>query len=137
MGRNQRGDWGNRKPIPDKDPDGFAKVEGRYLERFLEGIPLVLGYTEVAYLKRKTETPIEPSRGLLPAFRITERLRRAMPGGKRVVHRRAAVPHEAELAGGDGLKGGLECRAWAGPEAEGVPTGGAGADHLREVPPAK
>jgi hypothetical protein len=74
----KRGDWANRNPISDKDPEGFAKVEGRYLERFLEGIPLELGYTEVAYVKRKTETPIEPSRGLLPAFRVTERLRRAM-----------------------------------------------------------
>ena len=65
-------------PISEKDPEGFAKVEGRFIERFLEGIPLVLGYTEVAYTRRKTETSIEPSRGLLPAFRITERLRRAV-----------------------------------------------------------
>ena len=65
-------------PISEKDPEGFAKVEGRFIERFLEGIPLVLGYTEVAYTRSKTETPIEPSRGLLPAFRITERLRRAV-----------------------------------------------------------
>lgn len=81
----KRGDWSNRNPISDKDPEGFAKVEGRYLERFLEGIPLVLGYTEVAYVKRKTETPIEPSRGLLPAFRVTERLRRA-------IHKEIAAP---------------------------------------------
>jgi hypothetical protein len=81
----KRGDWGNRNPISDKDPEGFAKVEGRYLERFLEGIPLELGYAEVAYVKRKTETPIEPSRGLLPAFRATERLRRAM-------HKEIAAP---------------------------------------------
>jgi hypothetical protein len=74
----KRGDWGNRKPIPNSDPDGFAKVEGRYVERFLEGVPLVLGYTEVAYLKRSRETDLEPSRGLLPAFRVTERLRRVM-----------------------------------------------------------
>ena len=74
----KRGDWDNRKTIPNSDPDGFAKVEGRYVERFLEGLPLVLGYTEVAYVKRKRETEIEPSRGLLPAFRVTERLRRVM-----------------------------------------------------------
>ena len=81
----KRGDWSNRNPIADKDPAGFAKVEGRYLERFLEGIPLVLGYTEVAYVKRKTATPIEPSRGLLSAFRVTERLRRAL-------HKEIAAP---------------------------------------------
>ena len=72
------GDWSHDKPISERDPEGFAKVEGRFVERFLEGIPLVLGYTEVAYTRSKTETPIEPSRGLLPAFRITERLRRAV-----------------------------------------------------------
>ena len=82
---HKRGEWSNRNPISDKDPEGFEKVEGRYLERFLEGIPLVLGYVEVAYVKPKTETPIEPSRGLLPAFRITERLRRAM-------HKEIAAP---------------------------------------------
>ena len=74
----KRGDWSDDNPILDKDPEGFAKVEGRFIERFLEGVPLVLGYTEVAYTRRKTETPIEPSRGLLPAFRITERLRQAV-----------------------------------------------------------
>ncbi|MBI4659653.1 MAG: hypothetical protein HY735_12505 [Verrucomicrobia bacterium] len=74
----KRGDWGNRNPISDRDPEGFVKVEGRYVERFLEGIPLVLGYTEVAYARRKIESEIEPSRGLLRAFRITERLQPAM-----------------------------------------------------------
>ena len=74
----KRGDWGNRTPIPNSDPEGFAKVEGRYVERFLEGVPLVLGYTEVAYLKQKRESEIEPSHGLLPAFRVTDRLRRVM-----------------------------------------------------------
>ena len=72
------GDWNHDKPISERDPEGFAKVEGRFIERFLEGVPLVLGYTEVAYTRSKTESPIEPSRGLLPAFRITERLRRAV-----------------------------------------------------------
>ena len=74
----QRGDWGNRTSISDKDPEGFAKVEGRFLERFLEGLPLVLGYVEVAYTRMKKEHALEPSRGLLPAFRITERLRRVL-----------------------------------------------------------
>jgi hypothetical protein len=76
----KRGDWGNRDGISDRDPEGFAKVEGRFVERFLEGIPLVMGYTDVAYSKRKKATEIEPSRGLLPAFRVTERLRSAMRG---------------------------------------------------------
>jgi hypothetical protein len=74
----KRGDWGHHKTIPNSDPEGFAKVEGRYVERFLEGLPLVLGYADVAYVKWKRETEIEPSRGLLAAFRITERLRQVM-----------------------------------------------------------
>jgi hypothetical protein len=74
----KRGDWGNRTPIADKDPEGFAKVEGRYVERFLEGLPLLLGYVEVAYLRAKRESEIEPWRGLVAAFRVTERLRRMM-----------------------------------------------------------
>ena len=76
----KRGDWGNQDTISDRDPEGFAKVEGRFVERFLEGIPLAMGYTDVAYSKRKKATEIEPSRGLLPAFRVTERLRSAMRG---------------------------------------------------------
>ena len=74
----KRGDWGNRDPISSKDPEGFAKVEGRYIERFLEGIPLVLGYADVAYLKRSRESAIVPDRGLVAAFRVTEKLRRAI-----------------------------------------------------------
>ncbi len=74
----KRGDWSNQTPISSKDPEGFAKVEGRYIERFLEGVPLVLGYTEVAYLQRNREGGLEPSRGFVSGFRVTERLRRAI-----------------------------------------------------------
>jgi hypothetical protein len=74
----KRGDWGARDLISDRDPNGFAKVEGRYIERFLEGFPLVLGYVDVAYLKAQRESPIEPWRGLVRAFRVTERLARVM-----------------------------------------------------------
>ncbi len=74
----KRGDWGNRKPISSRDAEGFAKVEGRFIERFLEGLPLLLGYVDVAYVKQRKESAIEPSQGLLPAFRVTERLARAI-----------------------------------------------------------
>ncbi len=74
----KRGDWGNRDPIPSSDPEGFAKVEGRFVERFLEGLPLELGYVDVAYSKPKAGDTKEPSRGLLPAFCVSERLRRAV-----------------------------------------------------------
>ncbi len=67
------------KQISDKDRDGFARVEGRYVERFLENIPLTLGYVDVAYGER--DNPGErPSRGSLKAFRTTEALSLFMDG---------------------------------------------------------
>ena len=41
--------WGDRTTIAETDADAFERVEGRYVERFLEGIPLSLGYVDVAY----------------------------------------------------------------------------------------
>ena len=69
--------WGHEIDIHESDPDGFERVEGRYLERFLEGIPLVLRYVDVAYA-RKPLRPIHPSLGSLQAFRVSERLVRAL-----------------------------------------------------------
>ncbi len=73
----KKGEWRGEKPISDNDPRGFFKVEGRYVERFLEGIPLNLGYIELAYARQDTDN-IEPSFGLLKAFRLTERFFRVM-----------------------------------------------------------
>ena len=64
------------------DPDRFERVEGRFVERFLEGIPLELGYVEVAYgedEQQRRET--SPSFGMMKAFRVTDRLIVAV-GGK-------------------------------------------------------
>ncbi len=68
----------NRGAIPDDAPDGFERVEGRYVERFLEGLPLTLGYVEVAYGQRSGSS--RPSRGVLGAFRVNERFLQAMRG---------------------------------------------------------
>jgi len=66
-----------KEPIPNHVKDGFERVEGRYVERFLEGIPLTLGYVEVAY----QETPRAfPMKGRLAAFRLHERFLQAMRG---------------------------------------------------------
>lgn len=35
--------------IPENASDGFERVEGRYVERFLEYIPFMLGYMDLAY----------------------------------------------------------------------------------------
>jgi hypothetical protein len=67
----------NEKPIPDNAPDGFERVEGRYVERFLEGIPLIMRFVEVAY----DLTPYKgllPVRGTLKAFRVNERFLRLL-----------------------------------------------------------
>ncbi len=71
--------WGYEIDIHEKDPDAFERVEGRYVERFLEGIPLVLRYVDVAYA-RNPPTAMYPSRGWLKAFRVNDLLRRALSG---------------------------------------------------------
>jgi len=68
----------SKDPIPDDAPDGFERVEGRYVERFLEGIPLTLGYVDVAYAKQRRGG--YPSRGMLLAFRVNPRFLHLMEG---------------------------------------------------------
>ena len=67
------------KTVPPNDPDAFERVEGRYVERFLEYIPLIMRFVDVAY-NPKPYRGILPSRGQLKAFRISERFQRLMNG---------------------------------------------------------
>ena len=80
-----RGEWSPRTKIRETDPRAFERVEGRFVERFLEGIPLAMGYLDVAYAKQDTGK-IAPSLGLLQAFRLTSRffpaIREAIPEPK-------------------------------------------------------
>jgi hypothetical protein len=71
--------WGYEIDIHDSDPDGFERVEGRYIERFLEGLPLLLRYVDVAYADKPSRA-IHPLLGLLKAFRVSDLLRRALEG---------------------------------------------------------
>ncbi|MHA1490622.1 MAG: hypothetical protein ACTSRI_13320 [Promethearchaeota archaeon] len=61
------------------DHDAFERVEGRYVERFLESIPLVLNYIDLAYgssiYKKRT-----PSLNQLKAFKVNERFLHFMRG---------------------------------------------------------
>ena len=57
--------------ITDKDPNVFERVEGRYVERFLEGIPLALGYVDVGYGKSECKER-KPSLNALKAFKVNE-----------------------------------------------------------------
>ncbi|NIA08838.1 MAG: hypothetical protein GWP10_03505 [Nitrospiraceae bacterium] len=65
--------------ISANDPNAFEKVEGRYVERFLEGIPLTLGYLSVAY-ERGKDKDVYPSIGRLKAFKLNQEFLRFMYG---------------------------------------------------------
>jgi hypothetical protein len=71
--------WDSDEVIPDDAPDGFERVEGRYIERFLESAPLTLGYVDVAYDDEPYQG-IYPSINYLKAFRVTSRLVQTMVG---------------------------------------------------------
>lgn len=71
--------WGHEIDISEQAPDAFERVEGRYVERFLEGIPLILGYVDVAY-SREPHKGVYPSRDALKAFRVNNRLQHALSG---------------------------------------------------------
>jgi hypothetical protein len=49
--------WKSNRVISEHVPDAFERVEGRYVERFLEGIPLTLGYLDVAYSNQPYKGP--------------------------------------------------------------------------------
>ncbi|WP_291321725.1 hypothetical protein [Desulfonatronospira sp.] len=56
--------------ISSKDTDGFKRVEGRYVERFLEGLPLMLGYVELAYAEPRPD--IYPGLDQIRAFKLND-----------------------------------------------------------------
>ncbi len=70
--------WDHEIDIPDNASDGFERVEGRYVERFLENIPLLLQYIDVAY--SKTPENLYPSRNTLRAFRVNAHFLQLMNG---------------------------------------------------------
>jgi hypothetical protein len=71
--------WNPQIDISEGEPDAFERVEGRYVERFLESAPLVLGYVGVAYDNRP-HRELYPSAGYLQAFRVGSRLAHALQG---------------------------------------------------------
>ncbi len=71
--------WASEFTVPTDAPDAFERVEGRYLERFLENIPLLMRFVDVAY-DTDPYTGLRPMRGVLKAFRITERFQRFIKG---------------------------------------------------------
>ena len=72
--------YGGHEPtVKPGDPDAFERVEGRYIERFLEYIPLCMGYVELAYEKKQQED-IFPSMGQVKGFKVTDRFFRFING---------------------------------------------------------
>jgi hypothetical protein len=78
--------WGYEKDtIPENAPDAFERVEGRYIERFLENIPLIMRFVDVAY-NPEPHQGLFPSLGMLKAFRVNERLQRLLNGEEAAPH---------------------------------------------------
>ncbi|MFZ2070239.1 MAG: hypothetical protein WAV32_01275 [Halobacteriota archaeon] len=75
--RESKERWGRGEVVQEDDPDAFERVEGRYVERFLENIPLTMRYVDVAYDKAE-EQNLYPPMNQLKAFRLNERFLRVM-----------------------------------------------------------
>ncbi|MFH1759483.1 MAG: hypothetical protein ABIA63_00130, partial [bacterium] len=77
--KESKDQWGYEIKISDNQHDAFERVEGRYIERFLENIPLTMRYIDVAYCK-KDDAKIYPLIGKLMAFKVHERFLSVMKG---------------------------------------------------------
>ncbi|VVB88829.1 Uncharacterised protein [uncultured archaeon] len=75
----QKEKWGSMEHVQERDADAFERVEGRYVERFLEGLPLILGYIEVAYSMTEYKGSL-PEMGQLLAFRVNDKFLHVMSG---------------------------------------------------------
>jgi hypothetical protein len=71
--------------IPDDAKDGFERVEGRYIERFLEYIPFLMGYVDLAYdpdiektTQRFSSDNQQILRDVVKAFRINPLLKQSL-----------------------------------------------------------
>lgn len=86
--------------VNEKDPDAFERVEGRYVERFLEHIPLLLGYVELAY-GDPINPGVYPSMGKVKGFKVTDLflrfMRQEIPEPKITVHPNHEIHVEADF----------------------------------------
>jgi hypothetical protein len=77
--REGKSTWSGEIQISENDADAFERVEGRYVERFLEGLPLILGYIEVAYSKTEHKGYL-PEINQLQSFRVNDKFLHVMSG---------------------------------------------------------
>ncbi|MEA1863884.1 MAG: hypothetical protein U9N46_01590 [Euryarchaeota archaeon] len=92
--REQKERWGAEIQISENDADSFERVEGRFVERFLEGLPFILGYIEVAYSKTEYKGLL-PEINQLQAFRVNDMFLHVMSG--EVVEPRVTVQPNFEM----------------------------------------
>lgn len=69
-------EYSNKDEISEDAQNAFERVEGRYVERFLENIPLILRFVEVAYDPEIEKNTLGLNK--LKAFRVNERFLRLM-----------------------------------------------------------
>jgi hypothetical protein len=77
--QEQKEKWGRGVQISESETDAFLRVEGRFVERFLEGLPLILGYIEVAYSETEYKGLL-PEMNRLLAFRVNDMFLHVMSG---------------------------------------------------------
>ena len=86
--------WSREIQISESDTDAFERVEGRYVERFLEGLPIILGYIEVAYSKTEYKGYL-PEINQLQAFRVNDKFLHVMSG--KIIEPRVTVQPNFEV----------------------------------------
>ena len=68
--KERKGKEHTYQPISSSQSDCFKRVEGRYVERFLESLPLTFGFLELAY--GKPQTAIQPNIDELKGFKLND-----------------------------------------------------------------
>ena len=74
--------WGEKHQLGEATPDVFSRVEGRYIQFFLEEIPWLCGFVDLALppeRRAKPDDPCPPLESIRP-FRLTPRLRQLVRG---------------------------------------------------------
>ncbi|MBI4816213.1 MAG: hypothetical protein HY791_08145 [Deltaproteobacteria bacterium] len=69
--------WGKEIQLTEKSSDGFRRVEGRFLQYFLQEIPYLCGFVDLALEPRHRESISLPLNAVA-AFRLTPRLKQVV-----------------------------------------------------------
>jgi hypothetical protein len=69
---NKKQNWSEKREIREGETDAFERVEGRYLAFFLEEIPFIMGFVDLAFDDRISPS-VSPFLGCLKAFSLTSK----------------------------------------------------------------